>query len=102
MPASAGPLRRWSSTDSKEIEQSIIRCLICGVNSSDNVSTAELIQKLDIFDLGAAISSRHLWWFGDVKRSNMWTARVSAPDVDGQILRGRPSKTWVGVIKSDL
>ena len=77
--------------------------MVMWLKNSDNIFTAELIQKLDISDLEAVISSsRRIKWFGHIKRGDTWTARVSALGIDGQTPRGRPRKTWAEVIQSDL
>ena len=102
MIVSAGPLTEKADLHRlRRNERAMIRWL-CGVKSGDNTSTAELIQKLDISDIGATTSRGHLRWFVHIKGGDTWTARVFVLGIDGRILRGIPRKTWAEDNKSDF
>ena len=80
---------------------------LCGVKNSDNIydhiSTAELTKKLDVSDLGAAISSRRL---SKMVRSCQERRYMDCQDVcpSHQWINSerKAKETWAEAIKSDL
>ena len=75
---------------------------ICGIKSDERVANATLYDRLQIPYLDTTLQFRRLRWAGHVYRSQYWTGRCVALQVEGRKGKGRPRKTWRDTVNEDL
>ena len=77
---------------------------ICSVRMYDQQSVSSLRERLCIRGIGCSVQERRLRWYGHVMRMNDSSSvkKCQSLDVAGTRGRGRPRKTWIEVVKSDL
>ena len=84
-------------------DRRMIRWMV-GAKLSDRVSSEELRRKLNLEEIGVVLRRRRLRWFGHVERKdeNDWVRMCSYLEIDGKRPKGRPRKTWLETIQSDM
>ena len=95
----------WASTRETNLrirrnDRAMIRW-ICNVRIQDRVETQTLLARLKICDIESVLRQGRLRWFGHVHRSDGCIKRCSEMVVSGDVMRGRPKKTWKEVIIND-
>ena len=74
---------------------------MCGVITKDEVSSQDLLARMQLDDLTKVIRTRRLRWHGHAERSDGWIKRVQKLSPTGGRGPGRPKKTWTEVIDMD-
>ena len=82
-------------------DRSMIRWM-CNVKWSDQVSSVTLLEKLMIPSITSVLSQRRLRWYGHVERSEGPINSALNMEVLGVRGRGRPKKTWLETVKTDI
>ena len=75
---------------------------ICKVRLSDRLSSDTLLAKLHLIPLEDVLRSGRLRWYGHVTRSKAWINKVTKLNIQGNVPRGRPKKTWPQCVQEDL
>ena len=66
---------------------------MCGVTAKDQVSSQDLLERMQHDDLANVLCTRQLRWRGHVERSDGWLKKVQKLNPTGGCGRGRPKKT---------
>ena len=90
--------RKLESTEMRMVR------MMCGVSSKDRCRNADLRNRLGICSVTVALRRSRLRWFGHVERKSEedWVKRCRELEVVGVRPRGRPKKSWMDVVNSDL
>ena len=90
--------RKLESTEMRMVR------LMCGVRLKDRCTNADLRNRLGICSVSVALRRSRLRWFGHVERKaeEDWVKRCRELVVEGTRPRGRPKKSWMDVVNSDL
>ena len=75
---------------------------ICRVGLRDDVSSDDLLRRLEICDITVVLQSRRLRWAGHVHRSQSAIKTTSELPLPGRRGPGRPRKTWKECVKADI
>ena len=77
--------------------------LMCGTKLKDRFPSRELRERLGIDDIALVLQQNRLRWYGHVLREedNDWVKKCMEYQVEGPRPRGRPKRTWRGVVKKD-
>ena len=77
---------------------------MCGVRLRDKCTNSDLRNRLEIDSIVEAVRWSRLRWFGYVERKadEDWVKRCTNMEVEGTRGRGRPKRTWMEVVQSDL
>ena len=73
-------------------------CWMCGVTTKDQVSSQDLLERMQLDNLAKVLRT---WWLrrhGHAERSDGWLKKVQKLNPTGGSGRGRPKKTWTEVI----
>jgi len=97
------PMKKEDELRLERNDRRMIRWMV-GVKLSDRVSSEELRRKLNLEEIGVVLRRRRLRWFGHVERKDEkdWVKMCSHLEVDGKRPKGRPRKTWLETIQSDM
>ena len=95
----------WAPTSSdlhrlQRNDRAMIRWM-CGVITKDEVSSQDLLARMQLDDLTKVLRTRRLRWHGHVERSDGWLKKVQKLSPTGGRGPGRPKKTWTEVIDTD-
>ena len=73
------------------------------VSLRDRKSSKQLLVKFQLQPIRTVMQRGRLRWFGHVERieDNNWVKRCRVMEVEGNMGRGRPKKTWEQVIAAD-
>ena len=84
-------------------EASMVRRM-CGVSIKKHLSNEELRGRLGIDCVSDAVRCGRLRWFGHVERKgDEWVRKwMKHLNVEGNVGRGRPRKTWLECVKDDM
>jgi len=76
---------------------------MCGTKLKDRFPSRELRERLGIDDIALVLHQNRLRWYGHVlrKEDNDWVKKCMEYQVEGSRPRGRPKRTWRGVVKKD-
>ena len=91
------PLKRMDLAWLQRNERAI-RCWMCTIKPTGDISTQDIRLRLCIEDLDVALRQKHLRWFSHVQRSESWISRVCSLHVKGFRTQGRPRKSWWEVL----
>ena len=75
---------------------------IWGVKPHDEVPMESLYTKLGIQEVGDALRTKCLRWYGYVGRTFSWTNSITSIAIPGPRGRGRPRKSWSECVKADV
>ena len=92
-------------SDETKLERSDMRIVryIYGAKLSDRISSAHLRERLGLEDLKLVLRKRRLRWFGHVeRRDEEWIRKSLVMEVGGKRPRGRPKKSWMEIVESDM
>ena len=81
-------------------ERTMIRWM-CGVTTKDQVSSKNLLERMQLDDLVKVLHTHWLGWHCHVERSNGWLKKVQKLNPTGGHSLGCPMKTWTEVIDMD-
>ena len=73
---------------------------ICSVTTTEQVSSQDLLEGMQLEDLAKVLCNRRLRWHGHVKR-NDWLKKVQKLNPTGGTGCGHPKKTWTEAIDAD-
>ena len=92
--------------DIRKIQRSEMRMLrwMTGVSLSESKSNEWVRSMLAIDDIAKVMQRNRLRWFGHVERRDelCWIKRIETLQVDGDGVKGRPSKNWREVLREDM
>jgi len=73
------------------------------IKVKDRVPSKELRERLGIDGIILLLQQNRLQWYGHVlwKEDNDWVKKCMDYDMGGSRPRGRPNKTWRGVVRKD-
>ena len=93
----------WAPTvpDLQRADRAMIRW-ICRVRLGDEISSMDLLVRLGLEEITAALRTRRLRWHGHVARSSGGFEVVTEMTVPGSRGRGRPRKTWRECVNKDI
>jgi len=78
---------------------------MCGIKLHDRVPSKGLRGKLGLEDIISVLQKtlNRLQWYGHVlrKEDNDWVKKYMEYEVEGARLRGKPKKTWTGIVEKD-
>ena len=74
---------------------------MCSVTTKDQVSSQDLLERMQLDDLAEVLRTRCLKWHGHVEHSNGWLKKVQKLNPTGSRGCGRPKTTWTEVIDMD-
>ena len=75
---------------------------ICGAKLEDEISSAVLLQKLDLDEITAVLRTRRLRWYWHVQRATSCINSITRLGAPGTRNRGRPRKTWSACVRNDM
>src|SRR5580692_2573828 len=86
-------------------ERAMVRWM-CGVKLEDRRSNKQLLDRLQVVEIGTVVSRGRLGWYDHVERmpKEKWVSKCRELEVEGDKGRGRGKKTWrqcVGKTESD-
>ena len=73
----------------------------CGVTTKDQVSSQDLLERMQLDDLTKVLCTCRLGWHCHVERSDGRWKKVQKLNPTGGRGRGRPKETWTEVIDMD-
>ena len=68
----------------------------------DEISSAVLLQKLDLDEITAVLCTRRLRWYGHVQRATSCINSITWLGLPGTRDHGRPRKTWSACVRNNL
>ena len=86
----------------RRAEMGVVRWM-CGVELVDGLPGGELRERLGVDDMALVLQRNRMRWCGHVLRGgdDGWVKRCMEHRVEGPGQRGRPKKTWRGVVRED-
>jgi hypothetical protein len=74
------------------------------VSLRDRIHSEDLRDWVGVEPTGEVCRRNRLRWFGHVerKKNDDWVKRCTRMEVVGKRPRGRPSKTWMSMLKDDM
>ena len=73
---------------------------MCSVTTKDQVSSQDLMERMQVDDLAKALHTRRLRWHDYEEGYDGWLKKVRKNPSGGRG-RGRPTKTWIKMIAMD-
>jgi len=76
---------------------------MCNAKVKDRVPSKELRERLGIDDIILILQQNRLRWYGHVQRKEDtdWVKKCMEYEVEGSRPRGRPKRTWKGIVQKD-
>ena len=91
--------------DESKLEINDMRMIrrICRAKLTDRIYSEEYRKRLGLEDINSVLKKRRLRWFGHVeRRDNEWIKKSLVMEVGGKRPRGRPKKSWLELVESDM
>ena len=97
------PMKAEHMTRLERTEMRMIRWM-CRVSLKERTTNAALRLRMGIEAIDSVVRRGRLRWFGHVERKDDsdWVRKCMDLQVVGPTPRGRPRKTWMEVVKSDM
>ena len=78
--------------------------MMCGVSLTDKITSVMLRERLGVEAIGVVVKQNRLRWFGHVAMNYGydWVKGCTVLEVEGPKRKGRPTKTWMEVVKRDM
>jgi len=96
------PVRKENEVGLQRAEMRMVRWM-CNVKAKDRVPSKESTERPGTDDIILILQQNRLRWYGHVlrKEDTDWMKTCMEYEVDGSRPRGRPKRTWRGVVQKD-
>lgn len=96
------PMNKTMESTLHRTEMKLLRWML-HVQLSNKIRSEDILKRFNMKTIAETMRKRRLQWFGHTERSSDENILfIRQMEVQGQMPRGRPKKTWAKTIKEDL
>lgn len=96
------PMNKTMESTLHRTEMKLLRWML-HVQLSNKIRSEDILKRFNMKTIAETMRTRRLQWFGHTERSSDENILfIRQMEVQGQMPRGRPKKTWAKTLKEDL